>query len=704
MPAWDEEIEDAAALGVEFHYLAAPVRIAGEAGRARCLTAVRMELGEADASGRRRPIPLPDSEFNLTVDTVIPAIGQTPDLDLLTNLDLQVNRRGRIVVEPKNQMTSRTGVFAAGDAVYGPRTVVEAVAAGNQTAAGIHRYLNAVPDETTARFEIAANGVGTGDEGPPTKGMEENSAPPMPAASLPPLTAVQRQSIPRTAMPVLPVPARKNEFAEVALGFSESKALSEAARCLSCGPCSECLACEKVCAAAAIRHDQEPTRLDLEVAAILVADDSEPPAGLQFSNPQWLVRTAPDDVLGASAAAGQIMARFPVGPFGAEVETARQASESDSKIGVFICECGQAIGDILDMEAIRDRAGRLPDVGAVRILPISCTPEAADDIRHLAAGQRLTQVVLAACSCCALDQACHSCTYQRIRCKKNFHVQDRHSVRGERSESSGSRAPDVPVEFVNIRETCAWAHAGDPQSASEKALSVISAAVAKCRHRSFRTLRPQPHHPSVLIVGGGRAGEFCLDILRRRQIAVHRVLDPPQDIRRTGGRYQTRFDGRKWETDAVVLAPKDAHETQRLMGAFGPAAQRPRLHSCREGISTHRPGVFFCDPSSEHRVVGCAAAARVCAWTGGGHRIDRSTVAVVTPHRCRACRTCVDICEFGAPEIKGGQPFRSAWIDPRICQGCGTCAAHCPSGAITAGDHSDEQLAAMLESDRAAGP
>jgi heterodisulfide reductase subunit A len=70
---------------------------------------------------------------------------------------------------------------------------------------------------------------------------------------------------------------------------------------------------------------------------------------------------------------------------------------------------------------------------------------------------------------------------------------------------------------------------------------------------------------------------------------------------------------------------------------------------------------------------------------------------VVDAARCRACNTCVEVCEFSAPELVGQEPGRHAWIDPVICTGCGTCAAHCPSGAITAGYSTDAQLEAMLE-------
>ena len=142
MPARLEEQHHAKEEGIEFKTLCNPVEIlGGEDGRVNGIKCVRMELGEPDASGRRRPIAIEGSEFVLDVDTVIMALGTSPNpLIRSTTPGLDTNRRGGLIVD-ENEMTTRTGVFAGGDAVTGAATVILAMGAGKKGAAAIDAYL-----------------------------------------------------------------------------------------------------------------------------------------------------------------------------------------------------------------------------------------------------------------------------------------------------------------------------------------------------------------------------------------------------------------------------------------------------------------------------------------------------------------------------------------------------------------------------------
>ena len=142
MPADPEEVEDAREEGIEFHFLTQPVAILSENGGMTGLRCIRMELGEPDWSGRRRPVPIEGSEFDLPADTLIPAIGQKADLAFINPADgIEIGRHETIKVDPDTLMTTRPGVFAAGDAVSGPLTVVHGIAGGKKAARMIHQYV-----------------------------------------------------------------------------------------------------------------------------------------------------------------------------------------------------------------------------------------------------------------------------------------------------------------------------------------------------------------------------------------------------------------------------------------------------------------------------------------------------------------------------------------------------------------------------------
>ncbi|MFH1489428.1 MAG: FAD-dependent oxidoreductase [Pseudomonadota bacterium] len=209
MPASPWEVEDTIEEEIDVQYLTAPVRILGEEGKVTGVECVRMKLGERDESGRRRPLPVKGSEFTVQANVVVTALGQTAELTFLSDdIGIHVTNRGLIQVEPQSGRTSVAGIFSGGDAAYGPRTVVEAVAFGKEAAAAIDRYLKG--------GDLDAGG------GPAWKGIAYR---PEDAATM------ERVPIPR-----LSLLERKGTFKEVDLGFSEEQARCEARRCFKiCG-------------------------------------------------------------------------------------------------------------------------------------------------------------------------------------------------------------------------------------------------------------------------------------------------------------------------------------------------------------------------------------------------------------------------------------------------------------------------------------
>ncbi|MDD4875782.1 MAG: FAD-dependent oxidoreductase [Dehalococcoidales bacterium] len=205
MPANTEEVEGALEEGINIVYLTAPNKIENKNGIVS-LKCIRMELGEPDASGRRRPVPISDSEFIINYDNVITAIGQISDIPE----GYQLSRgRGGVIETDKTSATSRKGVFAGGDVVSGPATVIEAIAGGRKGAINIDRYLggNGIIDEELIPAEEYEDCVGR------KEGMFYQH---------------------RCEMTNIPVEERLNNFKEVEMGCDEGAALKESWRCLQC--------------------------------------------------------------------------------------------------------------------------------------------------------------------------------------------------------------------------------------------------------------------------------------------------------------------------------------------------------------------------------------------------------------------------------------------------------------------------------------
>jgi len=142
MPASEEEIEAALAENIAIDYLTAPEEVLSQHGRVSGLRLIRMQLGEPDASGRRRPEPIEGSQFEVALDTIIPAIGQRSDLSFIPEGEvIKTTGWGTIVVDPDTLATGRAGVFAGGDCVDGPGIAIQAIASGQQAAASIKQYL-----------------------------------------------------------------------------------------------------------------------------------------------------------------------------------------------------------------------------------------------------------------------------------------------------------------------------------------------------------------------------------------------------------------------------------------------------------------------------------------------------------------------------------------------------------------------------------
>ena len=212
MPAFEEEIEAAVEEGIRMQFLTAPQKVLTAGGKLSGVQCLRMKLGEPDESGRRRPLPIEGSQFVIGLDTLIVAIGEEPDLSLLGDgHGVEVSRFGTAVVSGESLVTSVAGVFAGGDVVTGPDTVIQAMSSGKLAAEMIDKYVRG--ENLQRRYEFIR----------PSRYV--------PAVEL---TEAEIEQAQRPAVPCLAVDQRAGSFAEVDLCLTEEMAIREARRCLRC--------------------------------------------------------------------------------------------------------------------------------------------------------------------------------------------------------------------------------------------------------------------------------------------------------------------------------------------------------------------------------------------------------------------------------------------------------------------------------------
>ena len=214
IPAYKEEVEGSLNEGIKIEFLTAPKKIIAEKGKLKACEFIRMKMGELDESGRRRPVPIKGSEFTVELDTLIVSISESPDISFLKKEGLEFSKWNTIIVDPETFQTNKQGVFAGGDIVTGPNTVVDAVAAGKITALSIDQYLSG--KEVKREYKITR----------PSKYIEP--------IELSEDEIEELMSAKRPVMPSLSPEKRKYNLLEVEQGLTEEQAIKEAQRCLRC--------------------------------------------------------------------------------------------------------------------------------------------------------------------------------------------------------------------------------------------------------------------------------------------------------------------------------------------------------------------------------------------------------------------------------------------------------------------------------------
>ncbi len=731
MTAIKEHVEEAIEEGVLIEYLTAPVEIIGDGTRVTGIRCQRMKLGKVDASGRRQPVPIEGSGFTIEADHVVVAIGQRPSTMLLRIKDVGVNEDSTIKVDPLTLQTNMPDIFAGGDCVTGPNTVVDAMAAGIRAAGSLDRYVRGVELKEGRSLDKPA---------PLEVDIKQRYVSPQKRARMPALSKTDRMG----------------SYEETTRGLSSDMMRLEAGRCLSCALCSSCLECERACQVNAVSHQDVIESRNIEANAVVnfIIDD----AGLSTSitGPGVFIAEAHkgdglEDTLSQAAAIAVEVARDLRLSDKDALSHKKVHSHGDNssilvpgdvnqRTGVILCRCGGSISSIIDLNGVAGELQSIPGVSRIRELTQVCTETAAEEIKALVEDEKFDRLVIAACRCCNLEQVCFSCTEQRVRCQQYMNEQ--------------LTGLNLPVEYVNIREQCAWVHGHNPAEATRQAVDIITSGILRIQGTLPRMLLERPISAGILVVSTGLAGlataagivsqGYPVSVIYESEFKKHKessqylqaesrllealkksgasVMSWPGSIELSGtaGHYDVEIehtDGKK--KSAVGALVVDLEAVNKIMANADPSVKQSlpgRIFSWYKNMNRKRilklalreisigdfTGMYMMTSKaselpSKQIIEGEATAARVIRYLSLGVLKARETAIEIDRQLCRGCGDCIVVCPY--IEMKtDNQGVQYADIDRLLCLGCGACLASCPTGAITQPALTDLSIITTLES------
>lgn len=734
LTAAGEEVEEALLEGIAIEYRTMPVEILGDGIRVTGVRCQHTELTEEIMpNGRHRPKPIEGTDFVIDADHIIVAVGQSPDAAQLNLEGLSIDKRtGVIKIDPLTLETNIPGVFAGGDCITGPNNVVEAMAAGIRAAESIDRYIQKHDLKKERSLE-------------PPKTAEIDSA------------AMEISPHKRASMPTIRLQKRLNTLEETTTGLSPETALRESQRCLKCALCSHCMECARVCELGAVFHEDKLRHLEIEATSVIEFADNPSDAGyyilekdnsrdinietikvVSFEKNAGLASRLEKAMAVALKTGLEIISTNAIDERVStkSLETVptpdRQMASSTGStenIGVFLCSCGSSLSSIIDFKTMSKKLLGLHEVTSVYEIPQACTEAGAKQIAGYMSEHKLGRIVLAACRCCGLEQVCFSCTDRRMMYQQFL---------GQYLDSSLNSI----VEFVNIREHCAWVHKNDPRGATRKAIQMVSAGV-KCVSLAPSLVKERRKIvASALVVGGGTtsitmataianygyqvtiiiprhdvkphkqgvdgATKPILEELQRKGIAIKPWPDS-MELYGSPGNYKVLLkNGSQTEhlTTGAILA-----DVTELTSLSAPASDEllsrilSRTHDfindlLHEITIKETVGVFLVssgsDSTEDDVLHGLATAAQALSFLSQRELSSQTWAVDIDKRLCRGCGNCAAICSYIVMENEGGNV--SASVNQSLCIGCGVCVSSCPTGAIGQAFQDDKQIISTIYS------
>ena len=660
--------------------------------------------GTPDAQGIAWPVVDERvAPWNMDFELAFVAVGQAGSFSAGSTAPFSVSERGCIATDAL-QRTSLPGLYAAGDAVTGPSTVVHAMASGVRAAATIHGDLSG---ESTQTAE--------------SRPLDRDFTPISPD--------IPRQK--RREMPERQPAERIRNFHEVALGLSEQQVVAEASRCLQCGVCSECLQCAEACGAVgAIKHQLCTAETVEQGGVIIIADPTMAPTIrgediIRAYGPK-AARTDVNDMIvrGIDAAA---KAMILLG--GTDQRTKGHATAfsvpdaglaAEIRIGVFACRCNDSLGWLDGMTGyLREQQEHDPAIVHAETVAAACISDGAETIIRTAREKGLSRIVLASCVCCPLNFVCSACTDQRSRLKDSlFH---------------GTGISRSMVETCNLRGEILRLVATNPQLALQRFKGLLHRSIER-----VKSLKPLPavdrnYNFTVAVIGNSQAtvnsavhlAEMDHDVFHfgtRQQPATE--APDHANIHSFAGWNVIALRGTIGDFQIQVESGVDRQVIRAGTVIMGENARRRIPYSYQEGLpdkyvepvlqqkgvadipftypcATAVPGLFLAEPSGlnvSSLKKGAAAAIMAAAALPRGPRQSKGFTVTIAARRCRGCGRCADVCPYHAVTFASNQAGGwQAQVDEAICKGCGNCISVCPTGAADSPFRNTEYLAQALE-------
>jgi NADPH-dependent glutamate synthase beta subunit-like oxidoreductase/NAD-dependent dihydropyrimidine dehydrogenase PreA subunit len=710
MPADPHEIEQAIEEGVKLKHLTIPVEFEGKGGRLAQVRCIKMKPGDEDASGRPRPIPVDGSDFFINADTAIISIGQKADIPYGIEGNLKLNQRGTIKVEASGQ-TNIFGVYASGDVVSGPSTVVEAMASGRRAARAIIYALK--PDSISA-----------GKEEPEISSREYEP--------------ILKDTLTKKRMAPFhrKIFERIKDKNEVIGSYTIKDAIDEASRCLQCGVCSECLRCAAACDLNAISHERTATQRILHFSKVIFSDKWQTPPKLDSSRMIRIESFGKKDSWAKAVMAGRAAAvKALAGTTSVTIEPTsyKNLGDGEPKIGIFICSCNGTLNENDRLDEMITPLIDIPGVAHLEVLLSACHPEKGYRIEEVISEKRLNGALIASCTCCHFAFACESCNDQRIRLKHRLFREAKYDPKD--------------IAMVNIKETCLLPFKNDDKTAIDQSIRMIRSGLWQLKDSKKKSAGNEAPCTQAIILGAteagisaarglkekyasvvvvenlkvekrieeelsnsgielvhpvkpvrldGRRGKFTL-ILEKEDslLSKEEKKSPKLSLQKKGRRLQNlnmkTFDEnpryKKLQAGIIILGRKEFKNILYKRDSFATG-----LHAGGDrafgGLETGIAGVYMASWAQVKKISdqtsGMSAAGEALENVSALSDPFDSFVAYADPELCRGCGKCADICPEGAATLK--EITRGAglsWIEPGLCTGCGNCILECPTGAIS---------------------